>query len=588
MKKQIVRLLFSATLYFIFCPSQSMENNHQNAYLDSLMNNAISLTGEKRESAFLMVADAAVNINSEKSLEIAGKLEEIGKEEDNNLLLGFAYAVRAFYYMKIYAPGQPDADKVDKCAEKAFKYFTKVGSHAIGYQTQCTVAEWHMTHGHPETALAKLHNLIENACQNKTRDAESTVYLSIAYVQQSIRQYGEAIAASEKAYETAQYMNPKDMEQAQNLALSHLSSNLQGIKDYGRIIKISKNLISRLEKRRDEIGSLYGIYVEYTNLANAYTNLRRNGEAKNALDSAAAIYKTHLKNMDDGGNNDFYLYYSYALYYRLTGDYGKALEYIDKSLLRVKDKFYNNAASDIAVMDTKSNTLADMGRYKEAFDLKSQIYQMSDSLNRVNAANRVDDLRTIYETDLLIAENEKRQTLIIASAVCSALLLIVALSLWIYSQKLKKKNKMLFERLKLTGKPEFLQPLTSRKNGTFSTDREDGLYQRILTYIETEKPYLDSSFSREKAAQDMGTNRQYLADSIKEGADMTFGEFVFFYRLEHAKEMLLRHPEMTIEGISIESGFNTLSTFYRRFKEQYGMSPVVFRSFVKKKEKSVH
>ena len=31
-------------------------------------------------------------------------------------------------------------------------------------------------------------------------------------------------------------------------------------------------------------------------------------------------------------NNDYYIYNSYALYYRLTGEYDKALDNIEKSL----------------------------------------------------------------------------------------------------------------------------------------------------------------------------------------------------------------------------------------------------------------
>lgn len=573
-------LLSFVMLLAMTCSASSIENNRQNAYLDSLMNNAISLTGEKRKSAFLKVADAAVNINSEKSLEIADKLEEIGKEEDNNLLRGFAYAVRTFYFMKIYSPGQPDANKVVDNSDKAFDYFVKANTSAIGYQTQCTVAEWYMRQNHPEIALRKLYDLMDKAKQTQTREAESVIYLSIAYVQSSIRQHDEAIAASEKAYETAQYMKKTEKDRSQDLALSSLSSNLSGAKYYEQSVDASKKLLSRLKEREPEIGNFYGIYVAYTEMASAYVNLNKKDEAKNALDSAEAVYEKHLRKVDE--NNDYYIYNSYALYYRLTGEYDKALDNIEKSLLQGKKSNYNHIASDIVGLNTKSCILADMGRYKEAYDLKSQIYQMSDSLNRVNAANRVDDMRTIYETELLIAENEKRLTLIIASAVCSSMLLIIAISLFFYSSKLRKKNKKLFERLKLAGRDEFLQSLTNLKGETTSENEEENLYQRILVYMEKNKPYLNPSFSREKAALDMGTNRQYLADSIKDGANMTFGEFVFYYRLEHAKNLLLQHSDMTIEGISIESGFNTLSTFYRRFKEQYGMSPVVFRSFVNK------
>lgn len=106
------------------------------------------------------------------------------------------------------------------------------------------------------------------------------------------------------------------------------------------------------------------------------------------------------------------------------------------------------------------------------------------------------------------------------------------------------------------------------------------LYNQALEYMKEDKPFLNTGFSREKAAADLGTNRQYLTKAIRICSNMTFGDFVFYFRLEYAKDLLLNNSKMTIECVSIESGFNTLSTFYRRFKKQYGMSPAMFRTFI--------
>lgn len=169
--------------------------------------------------------------------------------------------------------------------------------------------------------------------------------------------------------------------------------------------------------------------------------------------------------------------------------------------------------------------------------------------------------------------------LFVSLLIFQLILIFIGLSLLLYSLTRKKKNLNKDEYV------NFLSMTNSNKsNGIVENSNPNQylnrLYEQALEYMKTEKPFLNTNFSREKAASDLGTNRQYLTKAIRINADMTFGDFVFYFRLEYAKNLLLNNREMTIECASIESGFSTLSTFYRRFKKQYGMSPAMFRTFV--------
>ena len=98
------------------------------------------------------------------------------------------------------------------------------------------------------------------------------------------------------------------------------------------------------------------------------------------------------------------------------------------------------------------------------------------------------------------------------------------------------------------------------------------------------KPYLNAELSRDTLAREIGTNRQYLSDVIKMNTNMSFYDFLYHFRLEYARRLLLSDGSKTIETVYIESGFNNKSLFYRRFKQRYGMTPNEFKSMLVKKE----
>jgi AraC-like DNA-binding protein len=55
-------------------------------------------------------------------------------------------------------------------------------------------------------------------------------------------------------------------------------------------------------------------------------------------------------------------------------------------------------------------------------------------------------------------------------------------------------------------------------------------------------------------------------------------QFVNEYRLEHAKRLLLEHPEMKISSVAIESGFTNDKAMTRYFKEHTGMTPTEWKA----------
>ncbi len=70
----------------------------------------------------------------------------------------------------------------------------------------------------------------------------------------------------------------------------------------------------------------------------------------------------------------------------------------------------------------------------------------------------------------------------------------------------------------------------------------------------------------------------YLSRKFKEELGVGFSDYLSLSRLQRAETLLLESPEMSITEVAFSSGFNDSNYFSDKFKKQFGMSPLKFRS----------
>lgn len=73
-----------------------------------------------------------------------------------------------------------------------------------------------------------------------------------------------------------------------------------------------------------------------------------------------------------------------------------------------------------------------------------------------------------------------------------------------------------------------------------------------------------------------GKSHAYMCRVLKRYLDATPTEFINDLKLNYAVNLLL-HTDFDILGISLESGFESLSHFYHIFKKKYGVAPKKYR-----------
>lgn len=102
--------------------------------------------------------------------------------------------------------------------------------------------------------------------------------------------------------------------------------------------------------------------------------------------------------------------------------------------------------------------------------------------------------------------------------------------------------------------------------------RDEQLMQRIIRLMEEQRPYLDSDLKQADVATALGVRLDEVSRCINSYA-FNFSQFVNGYRIEYAKQLMLRKPGIKMTQVAIESGFSNETTFFRTFKTIVGMPP---------------
>lgn len=107
------------------------------------------------------------------------------------------------------------------------------------------------------------------------------------------------------------------------------------------------------------------------------------------------------------------------------------------------------------------------------------------------------------------------------------------------------------------------------------------LATKLITQLEQlmqkEKLYKNALLKLDVIAKKMRITDNQLSQLLNDNIGKNYAAYINEYRIQAAKELLLRHPKMTIESIGYEVGYNAKASFYTTFKRQTGMTPAAFK-----------
>lgn len=120
--------------------------------------------------------------------------------------------------------------------------------------------------------------------------------------------------------------------------------------------------------------------------------------------------------------------------------------------------------------------------------------------------------------------------------------------------------------------------VANKRSLSLSINQIKDYQHTIEEYLESKKPYLDCNFRMQNMVEDTSIPRHHLSAVINTTFKKNFSSLINEYRINYI-EKNINHKEWTnlsIEGIGIEAGFKSRSTFLEVFKKQTGMTPSEF------------
>ena len=99
------------------------------------------------------------------------------------------------------------------------------------------------------------------------------------------------------------------------------------------------------------------------------------------------------------------------------------------------------------------------------------------------------------------------------------------------------------------------------------------LMLRIHQMMVEEKLFLNCELKVSDFVNRLGSNRSYISSCINTIEGCSFSTYVNRYRVEYAKQLLLRQSDKSVQIIGTESGFSSEQSFFRVFKSLTGMTP---------------
>lgn len=100
------------------------------------------------------------------------------------------------------------------------------------------------------------------------------------------------------------------------------------------------------------------------------------------------------------------------------------------------------------------------------------------------------------------------------------------------------------------------------------------LYQKVISYISS---HYTEDITLTGLSKLFGYNEKYLSHALHELTGIHFRRLLSFYRVNHAKKMLISDEGYSISHIALASGFGAINTFHRVFWETTGMIPSEYR-----------
>ncbi len=424
--------------------------------------------------------------------------------------------------------------------------------------------------GEYEKALVKADSIYNYAKAQNNRAGMGVILHDISMIYTFQRRYPEAEKCLRESIDMLQ-----DQTSYLNMLATvsyHLVTNLIAQERYDDALKAACE--TEEVNRRFEAAAKSPQLSAWCNLWFSYIDLYRQ---MNEFDKA----QLYINKVDSATKGSVKLYKErgHVLYGKKR--YHEALEMLDKAIEQYPNK--------LEAKGLKLMTLIQMDEPEKAVELFYKfIEERNADFNRDYNA-KLDEIRTQYEVDKYVAEKERNRIyFLFALGLCLFLVLLLAGVVY-YNRIIAAKNRNLYRQIKeqdrmanelsllsVTPPPVEDTSLAAAEELPGSSQQRK-LVAQLREYLLKDNNLFNANLARDEIASALGTNKNALNEAVKTVIGKTPMEYVRTMQLDEARWLLEKHPELTVEAVALNCGFNVVETFYRLFRKHYGITPAEYR-----------
>jgi len=496
-------------------------------------------------------------------------LDEMDAEAYKQKNLYYQGIVRVNKLNALFNAGPKSYDKIIQLSPAILEFLSENNLLRFYYQAHIILANTYRLKGDIEQALKETEIGYEHAKERQHAGGMGLLLSAMGRIYNNQRQFSDAEACFRESIkllkDSTNYIS--DLTSIYSL----LGNNLIAQRRYDDALQIAAEN-EEINRRYEEISKSPQL-IAWMNLWSVYLNTY----LESGQYDKAEIYLDKIDSATNGSRN---LYGDRAQILYGKKQYQEALEMVDKAIeATTTDKLQNKGM--------KMMILIKMGEAQPAYDLFSEIVTDLDSRHNEAISAQLDEIRTQYEVEKHIAEKERNRNYFLFALSGCVLLIILLGGLFYYNRAISIKNRGLYKQIKeqdrlanklmvLLNKTE--QPDTDEVMASFIGSRQQReLIARLQKYLRTDKNFIKAEINRDELVAALGTNKNILSDAIRVVTGKTLMEYIRNMQLEEARHMLEKHPELTIEAIAADCGFNAPNTFYRLFQKNYEISPAEYR-----------
>lgn len=240
----------------------------------------------------------------------------------------------------------------------------------------------------------------------------------------------------------------------------------------------------------------------------------------------------------------------------------------------------------LRTLEQSSQAYRALGDYVHAYLTILQVHQISRQMATSRERSQIFQLADVTEAvarqyHLEKADYElKVQRYVISVLLAITLVLLVLFGLlWRTLHVIRRKNRKMAELvLQLDDQRKEIHSMENeleRWEEEIKTDEK--LFFSFDWQVKEQKLYLNYQLGRDDYAQLMGVDRNRFAAILKKFTSNNLSTYLNDLRLEYSVTLFREHPDWPINRVAEESALPRISTFYRLFKDKYGISPNNFR-----------